>query len=92
MSFDLEKIARLARLELSPSEKEKLHSSLTNVIKLFEELNKIDTTHISALAHSQEATQRLRPDAIKEVDQRGAILRNAPAAEADLFLVPQVIE
>jgi aspartyl-tRNA(Asn)/glutamyl-tRNA(Gln) amidotransferase subunit C len=36
--------------------------------------------------------QRLRADEVTETDRRDLYQRNAPAAEAGLYLVPKVIE
>jgi aspartyl-tRNA(Asn)/glutamyl-tRNA(Gln) amidotransferase subunit C len=52
----------------------------------------VDTAGIEPMAHAHEVSLRLRPDAVSETDQRDALMANAPAAEAGLFLVPKVIE
>jgi len=44
------------------------------------------------MAHPFDHAQRLREDKVTESDQRENLFRNAPQAEAGLFLVPQVIE
>lgn len=89
---EVKHIANLARLELSEAELEKFSTSLSNIMILADQLLAIDTGNISPLAHSQETSQPLRDDIITEGDNRKALLQNAPAAESDLFLVPQVIE
>jgi aspartyl-tRNA(Asn)/glutamyl-tRNA(Gln) amidotransferase subunit C len=44
------------------------------------------------MAHPLGGGQRLREDAVTESDVREAAMRNAPAAQDGLFLVPRVIE
>jgi aspartyl-tRNA(Asn)/glutamyl-tRNA(Gln) amidotransferase subunit C len=39
-----------------------------------------------------QATQRLREDEVKELNQREALQATAPDTEDGLFLVPKVIE
>ncbi len=44
------------------------------------------------MSHPLGGSQRLRPDAAIAADIRDAALRNAPAQQDGLFLVPKVIE
>jgi aspartyl-tRNA(Asn)/glutamyl-tRNA(Gln) amidotransferase subunit C len=44
------------------------------------------------MAHPLDRPQRLRADAVTEVDQHELYQRNAPLVERDLYLVPKVIE
>ena len=44
------------------------------------------------MAHPLAAHQRLRPDAVTEVNQREAFQAIAPKTEAGVYLVPKVIE
>ena len=55
-------------------------------------MNAADTTDISPMAHPLDAVQRLRPDVVKESDQREQFQSIAPKTEAGVYLVPQVIE
>ena len=56
----------------------------------------VDTAGIEPLTHPvavlQDVQLRLQDDVVTETNQRDAYLRNAPAAEQGLFLVPKVIE
>jgi aspartyl-tRNA(Asn)/glutamyl-tRNA(Gln) amidotransferase subunit C len=44
------------------------------------------------MAHPLDASQRLRPDAVTETNQREQFQAIAPKTEAGVYLVPQVIE
>ena len=46
----------------------------------------------TAAIHVLKSKLRLQDDVVTETKQRDAYLRNAPAAEQGLFLVPIVIE
>jgi len=89
---DVKKIAHLARLNMSPADIEQFTPKLSSILNFVEQMNKVDTTGVEAVAHSIDATQRLRPDAVTEPDQRKAFQAIAPAVEAGLYLVPKVIE
>ncbi len=89
---DVENIAHLARLQLSPTEKQEALSSITNILQVIDQMQSIDTTGVEPLAHAYEAAQRLRDDVVTEKDQRITLLALAPSTERGLFLVPKVLE
>jgi aspartyl-tRNA(Asn)/glutamyl-tRNA(Gln) amidotransferase subunit C len=90
---DIDKIAHLARLELTATEIPVYVDSLTRIIDFVGELDRADTQGIAPMAHPLPGlAQRLRPDEVLETDQRERYQRNAPQVEAGLYLVPKVIE
>jgi len=95
-SQDIGRIANLARLQLSAEESERMLTQINGFFDIVEKMRAVDTTGIEPLAHPvaalQEVALRLREDAATEAIDREANMRNAPAREAGLFLVPKVIE
>jgi len=93
---DIARIANLARLELSPTESERMLGQLNDFFGIVEKMQAVDTSGVSPLSHPVAAIQdialRLREDIASEPDQRDANQRSAPAVERGLFLVPKVIE
>ena len=93
---DIDRIAHLARLELSFSESERMLTRLNGFFDIVEVMRAVDTTGVTPRAQPLAAVQdvhlRLREDVVSEPDQREANQRNAPAVEDGLFLVPKVIE
>ena len=89
---DVEKIARLARLAMTPQEMLLAQAQLSNIFGLIAEMQAIDTSGIAPMSHSQELSQRLREDVVTETDQRNTFQAIAPQVENGLYLVPQVIE
>jgi len=89
---DVEKIAHLARIQVTEAEKDKYASDLNGILALAEEMNAVDTLNISPMAHPLHMTQRLRPDQVTEPDRRQIFQGIAPAVENSLYLVPKVIE
>lgn len=96
---DVARIARLARIELSPGETARAQTELDGILNLIAQLQAVDTAGIEPMAHPlsahQEIALRLRPDSAAATGtetQRQTLMANAPAQEAGLFLVPTVIE
>jgi aspartyl-tRNA(Asn)/glutamyl-tRNA(Gln) amidotransferase subunit C len=93
---DIDRIARLARLELRPEEGQRMLAQLNGFFDIVERMRAVDTRGIEPLAHPVDMLSvqalRLREDLASEPDQREANQKSAPAVEAGLFLVPRVIE
>jgi len=89
---DVEKVARLARLAMSPSEIETARTQLNGIFGLIAEMQAVDTDGVEPMSHSQDLAQRLREDKVTESNQREAFQAIAPQVEQGLFLVPKVIE
>ena len=89
----IESIAHLARLELEPAEVPVYQESLSRIIDLVGELDRVDTAGVAPMAHPLPGlTQRLRPDGVTEQDRHELYQANAPQVAAGLYLVPKVIE
>lgn len=89
---DVSRIARLARIEISPSEAEQTRAQLNNILAFVEQLQAVDTDGVAPMAHAVDVVQRLRPDVVTEADRRDDFQAIAPETEAGLYLVPKVIE
>ena len=96
---DVARIARLARLALTPDAASRTQKELNGILGLIQKLQSVDTTGVEPMAHPLSAHQdialRLRPDAAAPtatLDQRAALMSNSPAEAEGLFLVPTVIE
>ena len=89
---DVEKIAHLARIELSEEDIPLYTDNLSSILELVEQMNNIDTSDIIPMAHPLDAIARLRDDVVVETDQRDHFQQIAPQTEAGLYLVPKVIE
>ncbi|MDQ3259609.1 MAG: Asp-tRNA(Asn)/Glu-tRNA(Gln) amidotransferase subunit GatC [Burkholderiales bacterium] len=89
---DIKRIARLARIAVSDQETETIRGELSNIFRLIETMQAVDTTHVAPMSHSEGMTQRLREDRVTETDQRQLLQSVAPQVEAGLYLVPKVFE
>lgn len=95
MSLDrsqVENIAMLARLKIDEQDAPAYVNALSSILDLVDEMQATDTDGVTPLANPLDAVQRLRADEVTEDSQREHFQRIAPATEAGLYLVPQVIE
>ena len=88
----LQRIALLARIDVSAEEAQGVAERLNRVLGLIDQLQSVDTQGIEPMAHALDVVQRLRPDAVTEPDRRDDYQQGAPAVEQGLYLVPKVIE
>ena len=96
---EVARIARLARLHLTPDQQAQAQTDLNKILGIIETLQSVDTAGIEPLAHPLASVTdihlRLREDVVTEVsstERREALMANAPGASKGLFLVPKVIE
>ena len=63
MAFDkteVEKVAQLARLHISDTEKDEVTGRITDILTLIDQMQSVDTDAVAPLAHPLDMTQRLR--------------------------------
>lgn len=89
---EVKKIAFLARLSIKEENIEQYSQDLSGILDLVAQMDAADTDNVEPMAHPQDAMQRLRDDAVTEIDQREKLMSNAPAQEDGLFLVPKVLD
>ena len=91
-SSEIRKIAWLARLSPGEAEIQQSAVEMARILDMVEQMNSIDTSEITPLAHPLEIKARLRADEVTETDQREHFQGIAPAVENGHYLVPKVIE
>ena len=89
---EIDKIATLARLRVSPAEVDEVATRIGGILALIDQMQSVDTAGVEPLAHPLDAVQRLRADEVTETDRRDELLALAPSSRDGLFLVPKVIE
>ncbi len=90
--FNVQYVAHLARIALTPAEQEKFAAQLTHVLGYIEKLNKLDVSNIEPTAHAVPMVNVVRPDEIRPSLSNEEALRNAPSKANGLFLVPKIVE
>jgi aspartyl-tRNA(Asn)/glutamyl-tRNA(Gln) amidotransferase subunit C len=89
---DIQRIAHLARIEITPGEAVELRAKLGSIFALMEKMRAVDTTGIVPMAHAQDVVLPLREDVVTETDRRALYQSVAPAVHDGLYLVPRVVE
>jgi len=92
---DVEKIAELARLELTPEETELFTEQLSSIIQHIEKLNEIDTESVPPMSHcavaESDSEYAKRDDTVVPSLGQKLALENAPDSGDGYFKVPRVI-
>ncbi len=86
------RMARLARLELSPDEVERMREDLDAILTYVERLDELDTSAVPPTTHVLDLATPLRPDEVHDVLQVSEVVRNAPEHTESAMVVPKVIE
>ena len=97
--LNIDHVAKLARLALTPEEKSVFAQQLGNVLHHIEQLSKVDVSGIEPTAHAFAVSNVWQDDVPRvtelpstvgmPVDQ---VLRNAPAQREHMIVVPKVVE
>jgi aspartyl-tRNA(Asn)/glutamyl-tRNA(Gln) amidotransferase subunit C len=89
---EVEHIATLARLELTPEEKERYRQQLSAILDYAANLQTLDTSGIPPTSSVLPPRSGLRPDVPAAGLARDELLRNAPQTSDDQFRVPPVMD
>ncbi|MDK2743026.1 MAG: Asp-tRNA(Asn)/Glu-tRNA(Gln) amidotransferase subunit GatC [Nitrospira sp.] len=89
---DVEKAAQLARLTVTPAEKETFAKQLSEILTHVDKLNQYDTTGIEPTAMVMGQVNVFRDDVVRPSLAQDQALANAPQREADGFVVPKILE
>jgi aspartyl-tRNA(Asn)/glutamyl-tRNA(Gln) amidotransferase subunit C len=92
---EVEYVAHLARLELSPEEAEQFTGQLGQILDYFDKLKELDTAAIEPTSHAvagRGGANAFREDEVKESYDQDTALQNAPARQDGFFRVPKIIE
>ncbi len=90
--FDVKHAARLARIELTCAEEQKLSAQLANILGYIEKLKELEVSQVEPTAHAVPMINVTRPDEVRSGLTNDEALRNAPARAGGLFLVPKIVE
>jgi aspartyl-tRNA(Asn)/glutamyl-tRNA(Gln) amidotransferase subunit C len=89
---DVEYVAKLARLEFTHEEKNKLTAELNDILLYIDKLNELDTKGVAPMTHAIAVTNAFREDVIHPSLGTEIAIANAPDARGEFFRVPKVID
>jgi aspartyl-tRNA(Asn)/glutamyl-tRNA(Gln) amidotransferase subunit C len=90
--LEVEKVAKLARLEITEAEKAAFVKQLSQILTHVERLREYDTKGIEPTAAVLGAVNVFREDIVRPSLAVDKALTNAPEREGDAFAVPKIIE
>ncbi|MEL7543228.1 MAG: Asp-tRNA(Asn)/Glu-tRNA(Gln) amidotransferase subunit GatC [Pseudomonadota bacterium] len=86
------RIARLARIRVSPEEAQALEGELTNILGWVEQLDEVDTDGVAPMTSVVEIETPERDDVVNDGGIPDRIVANAPVRDGHYFAVPKVVE
>ena len=89
---EVEHIARLARLDLSPEQRARYREQLSQILDFVAKLSELDTTAVPPTAGGGLQQMRLRLDEAHPGLTLEALLQNAAETEDQQFKIPPVFE
>ncbi|MBI5693549.1 MAG: Asp-tRNA(Asn)/Glu-tRNA(Gln) amidotransferase subunit GatC [Verrucomicrobia bacterium] len=90
--LDIDHVARLARLALTPEEKATFAAQLGSVLHHIEQLARVDVSGVEPSAHAFAVNNVWQDDVARPGLPVEAALRNAPAQRDHMVVVPKVVE
>jgi aspartyl-tRNA(Asn)/glutamyl-tRNA(Gln) amidotransferase subunit C len=89
--FDIDNLAKLARINLSDAEKSKLEGHLGQILEYVELLSQIDTSDVEPTSHVLPLRNVCREDKVTPKDEEANYLELAPRKDKGHYEVPQII-
>ncbi|MDE2060355.1 MAG: Asp-tRNA(Asn)/Glu-tRNA(Gln) amidotransferase subunit GatC [candidate division NC10 bacterium] len=89
---EVEHVARLARLELTAEEKERMRAQLDSILSYIDKLNELDTSAVEPTSHVLPMTNVFREDQVTPALSQEAALANGPDRHDLFFRVPRILE
>lgn len=86
------RIAKLARIAVTDEETDRFSRELSGILDWVAELDEIDTAKVAPMTGIGASQLSARPDEVTDGERAADIMKNAPKAEDNFFLVPKVIE
>jgi len=90
--FDVNYVAQLARLKLSPDEQQQIGAQLGDILGYIEKLKEVDVSGVEPTAHPFPLVNITRPDEARPSLPHEDVMRNAPQTNSGLFVVPKIVE
>ena len=87
---DVKHVAKLAELDFSDSEVEKITTQLDKILGHVANISKVDTAAISPTSHTLEIKNVFREDIVRESLSKEDALLNAPEEMDGGFKVPKI--
>jgi aspartyl-tRNA(Asn)/glutamyl-tRNA(Gln) amidotransferase subunit C len=92
VEIDIDHVAKLARLQLTDEEKERLRAQLGAILAHAAKVGEVATADVPPTAYAIPRSNVLRPDERTPSLSVEDVLANAPEVESERFKVPRIVE
>ena len=90
--LNIDHVAQLARLALTPEEKAKFAQQLGDILHHIEQLKKVDVSGVEPTAHAAPVFNVWSEDVARPGLSVDLAMQNAPAQRDHMVVVPKVVE
>lgn len=87
-NIDIDSIAKIARIKLSPADKDKFEKESKEILKMFEQIEEKDVSNVKPSFQPIEVKNRIREDKVLSKDSKQFIL--SKDCEDDFFIGPKI--
>jgi aspartyl-tRNA(Asn)/glutamyl-tRNA(Gln) amidotransferase subunit C len=88
----VQRIARLARIKVTPDEAKALETELSGILNWVEQLDEVDTSNVEPMTRVVPIAMTKRKDVVTDGEIAEQVTKNAPQTEDHFFVVPKVVE
>lgn len=88
---EVSRIARLARIALNEEELDQIAQELETIIDAVSKVQQVDTEGVTPMSHPHSIEAGMRADVQRTTLTQEQALDQAPAAQDDRFVVPQIL-
>ena len=85
------KVSRLARLDVTPNEVQRITTQMAGMLEHFADIDALDLSGIEPMTQPYPLSNVFREDVVVTGLDREEVLANAPAAEDGRFRVPPIV-
>ena len=89
---EVQNVARLARLQLTDDEAERMREQLDAILAYIDKLRELDVEGVEPTAHAVPLVNVMRDDGLVPCLPQESALANAPDRAGEFFRVPRIIE
>ncbi|MGC4019924.1 MAG: Asp-tRNA(Asn)/Glu-tRNA(Gln) amidotransferase subunit GatC [Muricomes sp.] len=87
----MENVEILAKLALTPEEREAAKEKMQEILIYMDKLNELDTKDVEPLFHTFPVENVFRGDVVTNEDNCEAMLKNAPKTKDNQYQVPKTV-
>lgn len=86
------RIARLARIKVTPEEAKGLETELSGILEWVKQLDEVDVAGIEPMTRVVPIKLKMREDVVTDGEIAAEVTANAPMSDDHFYVVPKVVE